>query len=253
MAAETSPIVLITGATSGIGKATAAKLSALGVRVAATGRDAKALDALKANGIAEWTFPADLTDKGAAQSVIDSLLKETGQLDGLVHAAGILTSGGMDNETDEGWSRQIEVNLNASWRMLKAAWESLKKTKGSAVLVSSVTGLRSFPGLVGYCVSKAGVDQLVRCAALDGAPHSVRVNGVNPGVVVTNLHRRGGMAEDNYSAFLEHSKDTHPLGRVGTSDEIAEAISWLLDGKTSGWITGVTLPIDGGRQLTCNR
>ncbi|HEB85071.1 MAG TPA: SDR family oxidoreductase [Bacteroidetes bacterium] len=135
---------------------------------------------------------------------------------------------------------------------MKAAWEPLKRARGAAVLVSSVTGLRAFPNLVGYCVSKAAVDQLVRCAALDGAPHGVRVNGVNPGVVVTELHRRGGMDEEAYTAFLEHSRDTHPLGRVGKPEEIAAAITWLL-GPEAGWVTGVNLPLDGGRQLTCAR
>ncbi len=253
MASETKPVVLVTGATSGIGRATSNLLAARGVRVAATGRDKSALKEIEENGSATWTFAADLSKADSADSLIASLLDVSSRIDGLVHAAGILTSGGMDGETDEGWSRQIEVNLNSSWRVLKAVWEPLKVSRGAAVLVSSVTGLRSFPGLVGYCVSKAGVDQLVRCAALDGAPHGVRVNAVNPGVVVTNLHRRGGMAEDNYAAFLEHSTETHPLGRVGNPEEIAEAIAWLLDGEKSGWITGITLPVDGGRQLTCAR
>ena len=76
--------------------------------------------------------------------------------------------------------------------------------------VSSVTGLRAFPGVLAYCVSKAGVDQLTRCAALELAPHGVRVNAVNPGVVVTNLHRRSGMNDENYAAFLERSKADAP-------------------------------------------
>ena len=118
--------------------------------------------------------------------------------------------------------------------------------------VSSVAGLRAFPGLVSYCVSKAAVDQLTRCAALDLAPRGVRVNAVNPGVVVTNLHRRGGMDESRYADFLERSKTTHPLGRPGTADEIADLIAFLVS-PASGWITGETIAIDGGRHLTCLR
>jgi NAD(P)-dependent dehydrogenase (short-subunit alcohol dehydrogenase family) len=101
-------------------------------------------------------------------------------------------------------------------------------------------------------VSKAGVDQLTRCAALELAPNGVRVNAVNPGVVVTNLHRRSGMAEENYAAFLERSKETHPLGRPGSPEEVAELIVFLASAK-SGWITGETISIDGGRHLTCAR
>jgi NAD(P)-dependent dehydrogenase (short-subunit alcohol dehydrogenase family) len=115
-----------------------------------------------------------------------------------------------------------------------------------------VTGTRSFPGVLAYCVSKSGVDQLTRCAALELAPKGIRVNAVNPGVVVSNLHRRSGMTEENYSAFLERSKETHPLGRAGQTDEVADLIAFLAS-DNAGWITGATVPIDGGRHLTCAR
>jgi NAD(P)-dependent dehydrogenase (short-subunit alcohol dehydrogenase family) len=118
--------------------------------------------------------------------------------------------------------------------------------------VSSVTGLRSFPGVLAYCVSKAAVDQLTRCAALELAPKGIRVNAVNPGVVLSNLHRAGGMQEENYAAFLQHSKTTHPLGRVGEASEVAELILFLASDRAR-WITGATVSIDGGRALTCAR
>ncbi len=250
---EDGRVALVTGATSGIGLATARLLAGEGWRIVATGRNEEVLRSLAEEGVAARTVAADLAVEGEAARVVRSAAElGGGAIHGLAHAAGILTAGGMDSETDEGFERQMRVNLTASWRLLKAAWEPLKRARGAAVLVSSVTGLRAFPNLVGYCVSKAAVDQLVRCAALDGAPHGVRVNGVNPGVVVTELHRRGGMDEEAYSAFLEHSRDTHPLGRVGKPEEIAAAIAWLL-GPETGWVTGVNLPLDGGRQLTCAR
>jgi len=128
----------------------------------------------------------------------------------------------------------------------------LAKSHGNIVNLSSVAGLRSFPGVLAYCVSKAAVDQLTRCAALELAPKGIRVNAVNPGVVVTQIHRRGGMSEDDYAAFLEHSKTTHPLGRVGDADEVADLILFLASDR-AGWITGATYSIDGGRALTCAR
>jgi NAD(P)-dependent dehydrogenase (short-subunit alcohol dehydrogenase family) len=118
--------------------------------------------------------------------------------------------------------------------------------------VSSVNGLRAFPGVLAYCVSKAGIDHLTRCAALELAPKQVRVNSVNPGVTVTNLHRRSGMAEPQYAAFLERSKETHPLGRPGRPEEIAETILFLASSRSS-WMTGETIALDGGRHLTCAR
>jgi NAD(P)-dependent dehydrogenase (short-subunit alcohol dehydrogenase family) len=115
-----------------------------------------------------------------------------------------------------------------------------------------VTGLRSFPGVLAYCVSKSALDQLTRCAALELAAKGVRVNAVNPGVVVTEIHKRGGMNETDYAAFLERSKQTHPLGRVGQPDEIAELVYFLASDRAS-WITGATYSIDGGRGQTCAR
>ena len=96
------------------------------------------------------------------------------------------------------------------------------------------------------------MDQLTRCAALELAVKGIRVNAINPGVIRTNLHRRGGMDAKAYAAFLEHSKTTHPLGRVGEPEEAAELIAFLATSR-SGWITGTTIPIDGGRAQTCAR
>jgi NAD(P)-dependent dehydrogenase (short-subunit alcohol dehydrogenase family) len=92
----------------------------------------------------------------------------------------------------------------------------LVNAKGNIVNVSSVAGTRAFPNVLAYCVSKAAIDQLTRCSALELASRGVRVNAVNPGVVVTNIHRRGGMEEEAYAAFLEHSKDTQwvPLRKL---------------------------------------
>ena len=150
---------------------------------------------------------------------------------------------------DPGVAGGVVVTLSAT---LSGTAPHLTARKGSVVNVSSVNGLRSFPGVLAYCVSKAGVDQLTRCAALELAPLGVRVNAVNPGVTVTNLHRRSGMPEAQYAAFLERSKTTHPLGRPGNPEEIASLILYLASDR-AGWMTGETIPIDGGRHLTCAR
>jgi len=128
----------------------------------------------------------------------------------------------------------------------------IAKTKGTVVNVSSVTGTRAFPGVLAYCVSKAALDQLTRCLALELAPEGVRVNAVNPGVVRTGLHRSGGMDEASYADFLERGKATHPLGRVGEPEEVAALIAFLASDRAA-WITGETVAIDGGRAQTCAR
>ncbi len=117
--------------------------------------------------------------------------------------------------------------------------------------LSSVAGTRPYTGLMAYCVSKAAVDQFTRCAALDLAPSLVRVNAVNPGVVVTELHTVTNAIPD-YAGFLERSKGTHPIGRVGQADEVAKLILFLLSDE-AGWITGATYAIDGGRALASAR
>jgi NAD(P)-dependent dehydrogenase (short-subunit alcohol dehydrogenase family) len=142
--------------------------------------------------------------------------------------------------------------LRSVFHLTKLAVPYLEKSRGNVVNVSSVTGPRSFPGVLAYCVSKAGVDQLTRCAALELASKGIRINAVNPGVVVTGLHRSGGMSEEAYAAFVEHSKTTHPLGRTGEPREIADLIYFLASDR-AGWITGATVSIDGGRALTCAR
>ncbi len=193
-----------------------------------------------------------MTAVDAPDRIVASALSSFGHLDVLVNAAGVIASGTLDQTSDETWNTMMAVNMTAPFRLMRAAAPHLKARKGSVVNVSSVNGLRSFPGVLAYCVSKAGVDHLTRCAAIEMAPHGVRVNAVNPGVTVTNLHRRSGMDEERYAAFLERSKETHPLGRPGQPEDIAAMILFLASDRAS-WMTGETIPIDGGRHLTCAR
>jgi NAD(P)-dependent dehydrogenase (short-subunit alcohol dehydrogenase family) len=248
--------VIVTGATSGIGRAAAEAFGREGAAVVAVGRKedvvADVVGAIGAAGGRALGCVADLTAADAPARIIRTAVDRFGGLDVLVNAAGVIASGTMDATTDEMWDMMMAVNLRAPFRLMREATRHLTARKGSVVNVSSVNGLRSFPGVLAYCVSKAGVDHLTRCAALELAPHGVRVNAVNPGVTVTNLHRRSGMGEPQYAAFLERSKETHPLGRPGQAGEIAALILFLASDRAA-WMTGETIPIDGGRHLTCAR
>ncbi len=249
-------VVFVTGATSGIGHAVALKFAAASAQVVALGRNQSALreveTAIKDAGGEPLTLAVDITKIGESQRAIDETVNKFGGLDVLVNAAGHISTGSIENTSLAAWDAMMNVNLRAVFQLMQIAAPYLIKTKGNIVNVSSVTGLRSFPGVLAYCVSKAGVDQLTRCAALELAPQGVRVNAVNPGVVITEIHKRGGMSEEDYEKFLEHSKTTHPLGRVGNPKEIAELVCYLASEKAS-WITGATYQIDGGRALTCAR
>ena len=170
---------------------------------------------------------ADVTDASAPGRIVAAALDRFGGMTTVVNAAGIIGSGSVESTTDDEWDRMIDINARAPFRLMRAAVPALTATRGAIVNVSSVTGLRAFPGVLAYCVSKAAIDQLTRCAALELAPKGVRVNAVNPGVVVSNLHRRGGMNEENYAKFLARSRETHPLGRPGEATEIADLIFFL--------------------------
>ena len=248
---------LVTGASSGIGRETALRCAREGASVGLLGRDREALEEVsreigEMGGVKSMVLVADVTDRGACELAVDRCVSALGGLDIQVNAAGIIGTGSLESTTPQTWREMMAVNLDAVYDLMQIALPHLKASKGSIVNVSSVTGLRAFPGVLAYCVSKAGVDQLTRCVALEVAADGVRVNAVNPGVVVTNLHRRGGMDEAGYAAFLEHSRETHPLGRPGTPGDIADAVVYLAS-EESRWVTGVTLSIDGGRQLTCAR
>jgi len=249
-------IAVITGASSGIGRASAARFGRDGAAVLAVGRKASALaevvqEVERAGGRCV-PFEADVTAADAPDAIVARAVGEFGGLTTLVNAAGIIATGTVENTPDAAWDEMLDINLRAPFRLMRAATPHLVASRGSIVNVSSVTGLRAFPGVLAYCVSKAGLDQLTRCAALELAAQGVRINAVNPGVTVTNLHRRSGVNEENYAAFLERSKQTHPLGRAGTPEEIADLIAFLAS-EQAGWITGETISIDGGRHLTCAR
>ena len=249
-------VVMVTGSTSGIGHAVAIRFATAGARVVALGRDQSALSEVKSEieraGADALTIATDVTNESDLQHALDEAIDKFAGLDVLVNAAGHISTGTIEETSLAAWDAMMNVNLRAVFHLMQMATPHLIKSKGNIVNISSVTGLRSFPGVLAYCVSKAALDQLTRCSALELAPKGVRVNAVNPGVVVTEIHKRGGMKTEDYERFLEHSKTTHPLGRVGDPNEIAELVLYLASEKAA-WITGGTYSIDGGRALTCAR
>ena len=249
-------VAIVTGASSGIGRATAKALATSGARVVVVGRESRPLEDVMSeiahDSRESMAVVADLVSEQAAADIVSATVARFGAIDVLVNAAGAIAMGTTDGTSDAVWDGLMALNVRAPFRLMRAAFPYLKERKGAVVNVSSVNGRRVFPNLAAYNTSKAALDQLTRCAAIEWAPHGIRVNAVNPGVTVTNLHRRSGMTEEAYTALLARSKETHPLGRPGQASEIADLILFLASDQ-AGWVTGETIAIDGGRHLTCAR
>lgn len=252
-------VVIVTGASSGIGAATAEILASKGAQLLITGRNLDNLEVV-ANACAavhpEKQKPlaiyANVTDKDDAQRIIVRAIGKYGRLDVLINSAGIIESGTIETSTLEQYDRIMDTNVRAIFMLTQFAVPHLIKSKGNIVNLSSVCGIRAFPNVLAYNMSKSAVDQFTNCVALELAPKGVRVNSVCPGVIVTELHKRGGMDEETYRKFLENCKNTHALGRPGDVKEVAAAIAFLASDEAS-FITGVQLPVDGGRHAMCPR
>jgi NAD(P)-dependent dehydrogenase (short-subunit alcohol dehydrogenase family) len=249
-------VAVVTGASSGIGRATALLFAKNGWNVVAFGRNESELNALRddsrdTDGSIRIHL-GDITETSQVDRLVSDTIDNLGRIDALVNAAGIIKSGNIEDTTLDDWDKMMNVNIRSAFYLMHKCVPHLAATKGNVVNVSSVTGTRAFPNVLAYCVSKAATDQLTRCTALELAPKGIRVNAVNPGVVITNLHKRGGMSEEAYEKFLDNAKNTHPIGRPGRPEEVAELICYLASEKAA-WITGATYEIDGGRAQTCAR
>lgn len=249
-------VALVTGGSSGIGRAVAETLARAGAAVAVTGRRAEPLqatvEAIEAAGGQALAIPGDVRDEQHAADAVAATVETFGGLTILVNNAGVIGAGPLETTTVEEWDRLMDVDLKGPFLFARAAIPHLKAQKGAAVVnVSSVAGTRPYAGIAPYCVAKAGLDRFTECLALELAPAGVRVNAINPGVVKTNLHTASAAVED-YDAFLARSEETHPLGFYGAPQDAADLVLFLASDR-SRWITGGLIPLDGGRALTSLR
>jgi NAD(P)-dependent dehydrogenase (short-subunit alcohol dehydrogenase family) len=250
--------ILVTGASSGIGQATCGVLAREGAKICANGRNVEALQTLK-NQISCEFVAGDLSQDGECKRVVDEAAIKLGGLTTLINCAGVLKGGAFGTEgcNLENLMFNFNTNTKVVFEMIQHSIPHLRKSgaeSGPAIVnVSSVNGIMSFPGCPSYCASKAAVDMLTKCAALDLAADGIRVNAVNPGVVKTPLQQRGGMSDENYDAFLKRSIEvTHPLAkalnRIATPEEVGELIAFLSSSR-AGFITGDCIRVDGARAI----
>ena len=154
--------------------------------------------------------------------------------------------------TGEALDESMNVNLKSAVVMSQKSVQHLENSTIKAIVnVSSIAGLRAYPGAITYKLSKAAMDQLTRCSAIELAPKGIRVNSVNPGVIEgTEVFERAGMTRKAVKGFLSHGQRSHPLGRVGRVDEVAKVIAFLAS-EDASFVCGQTLAIDGGRSVLC--
>ncbi|CAL1538362.1 unnamed protein product [Lymnaea stagnalis] len=249
-------VALITGASSGIGASTARLFARLGARLALTGRNEANLrkvgkECEREGGKKPILLTGDLTIDADTERVFKGAVDGyQGQLDILVNNAGIIALGGIQKATLQQYDKIMNTNVRSMFHMTQLAVPYLIQTKGNIVNVSSINGLRAFAGVLTYSISKHAIDAFTRCVALDLADKKVRVNCVNPGVTHTELHKRAGLNEKEYEAYLKRARFTHALGRYGEPEEVADCIAFLVSDQAS-FITGACIPVDGGRHALC--
>ena len=242
-------VCLITGATSGIGRAIAEAFAAAGATLVLSGRDearAQALLAeLRVQGHEAHFIAGDQADPATAGRLAEATLGLHGRIDVLVNNAGMLTNGTALETTDAQWSRLLEVNLSAPFRLCRAVLPAMiAARRGSIVNVASDWALMGARGALVYCVSKAALAQMSRCMALDHATDGVRVNAVCPGDTDTPMLDQAFNTGDR-DAKMQTLASGIPMGRVARPHEVAQAVVFLASDAAS-FMTGVLLPVDGG-------
>jgi len=241
----TGRVSLVTGASRGIGAATARVLAAAGSDLVLLGRDEAALgavsDAVHGLGRSALTFAADIAQPDAPGKAVQAALDRFGRLDILVNNAGVNHAGSIEQVDEDTWQGILATNLSAAYRVCRAAVGPMRERGwGRMINIASITAQTGgVSGSVAYSAAKGGLLAMTRTLARDGAPHGITANAVAPGQIDTGMGRAIG------TEARQRLEATIPLGRLGTPDEVAYAILFLASEEAS-YITGTTLDVNGG-------
>jgi 3-oxoacyl-[acyl-carrier protein] reductase len=241
--------VLVTGGGSGLGAGIASHLARLGAKVTITGRRLDRLQEVAAAiGSQCAIVEGDVTDDADRRRMIDVAVAHGGGLQGLVNTAGNMLRGPITDLAAEDIAALLNTNVVAGMVLTGLAVPHLARDGGAVLFIGSVHTRRAYPGASPYAASKGAVEVLSRVLAAELGPRGIRVNCLLPGAVPTEINVRAGLAKDfdENAARLNSMVSDHPLGRIGTAEEIAEAAHHLL---AATWTTGASLVVDGGLSL----
>lgn len=235
---------LVTGAAGGIGAAIVRQLRAQGARVAVTDRDVSGVEA-------EAHLPGDLLDSTFADGLPAAALAALDSLDIVINNAGVITRGAVTETTDADWSLSLGVNVEAPFRICRAAIPLMAAAGGGAIVnIASCWGLRPGPNHAVYCMTKAAIASLTQCMGMDHARQGIRINAVCPNEVNTPMLRTGfarrGFDPDTAIAALN---TTVPLGRIAEPEDIADVVAFLAS-DAARYICGATLEVNGGKAVS---
>jgi NAD(P)-dependent dehydrogenase (short-subunit alcohol dehydrogenase family) len=239
-------VVIVTGAASGIGRASAQMLATQGAKVTlADVADGGADVAAEIGGDAAFVR-ADVRSSAQVEAVVRSAVDRHGRLDGIVNNAALAIAGSAGDVDEDNWQRVLDVNLTGVWRGMRYAIPAMIAAGGGSVVnLSSVQSLVGFVGWAGYAASKGGINALTRQAAVEYAPRGIRINAVVPGTILTGMNEGILEESDEPEAVMAGWVEMHPLGRIGTAEEVATAVTYLISDESS-FVTGVLLRVDGG-------
>jgi len=242
-------VALITGGTEGMGYSTAKLFLQEGARVVITGRSkekgGRALRSLKKFGPVRF-FRGDVSKASDARRMVETTISEFGRIDILFNNAGVYMEKFAEDTTEEEWDRVLDINLKGTFLVTKYAIPHMKRQRSGAIINNS-----SDAGLVGnrccpaYCASKGAITIMSKAMALDYAEYGIRVNTVNPGCIDTPMLAQEARASGDVKKYMKRTREDHPIGRVGTPEEVARAVLFLAS-EDASFVTGAALSIDGG-------